>query len=153
MYFREGNIDRDPETELGPMPARSSLVDIVHKALYHRAEVLLKENPGSRVDHTFEDNEPRGVLWLMDKDGTVLTKEFIESAFSAGKREQDIEYVDAARRYGRLAIHFPGLIIPKESVIRRISDLWVSIRDHDVQEKVSIQGFLYSNDGQTMQEI
>jgi hypothetical protein len=153
MYYREGNIDRDPDTEQGPMSARSSLVDIVHKALYHRAETLLKEHPGARVDHEFEDDEPRGVLWLLGKDGNVLTKEFIESVFSAGKRELDLEYIDAARRYGRLAIHYPGLIMPEGSVIKRISELWVGIQEQDVRDKVTIKGFRYSNDGSTMQEV
>lgn len=153
MYFREGNIDRDPDAEQGPMSARSSLVDIVHKALYHRTEELLKENPGARVEHEFEDNEPRAVLWLLGKDGTVLRKEFIESVFSAGKKELDSEYIDAARRYGRLAIHYPGLIMPEGSVIKRISELWVDIQEKDVRDKVTIQGFLYSNDGRTMQEV
>ena len=50
--------------------------------------------------------------------GTVLRKEFIESVFSAGKKELDSEYIDAARRYGRLAIHYPSLVMPEGSVIR-----------------------------------
>ncbi len=153
MYYREGNIDRDADAEQGPMSARSSLVDIVHKALYHRTDELLKEHPGTRVEHEFEDKEPRAVLWLLGKDGTVLRKEFIESVFSAGKRELDNEYIEAARRYGRLAIHYPGLIMPEGTVIRRISELWVGIQEQDVRDKVTIQGFLYSNDGRTLQEV
>ena len=153
MYFREGNTDREAESELGPMSTRSSLLDTVHKALFYRAEMLEKEHPGMRVEHDFEDNEPRAVLWLLDKDGQIVQKEFIESVFSAGKPERDVEYIDAARRYGRLAIHYPGLIMQNETVIRMLSDLWINIKDTEVQERASIQGYLYSSDGRMMQPI
>lgn len=135
------------------MPTRSSLADTVHKALFYRAEMLRKEHPDMWVEHDLEDSEPRAVLWLMDKDGNVRQKEFIESVFSADKPERRAEYIDAVRRYGRLVIHYPGLIMPKETAVRMLSDLWISIRDAEVQERSFITGYLYSSDGRTIQPV
>lgn len=152
MFYREESDDRGEGTDEGPR-VKTSPVEVVHRALFRREEALIKDHPGARVDREFQDREPRAILWLVGEDGTVLGKEFLETAFSADIPGRDEEYLDAARRYGMIAIHYPGTFVPKEYVIRRLSDLWVKLRDQEVQEKVSIRGFLYGDDGRRVLEV
>ncbi len=149
MFYREGSDDRDEGVESVPQ-YKPSHVEVVHRALFLREEVLKRDHPGARVDREFQDSEPRAILWLVGPNGQVMSKEFLETAFSADKAGRDEEYIDAARRYGSIAIHYPGMFVPKEYVIRRMSELWVKIRDHEVQEKVSMRGFLYGSDGRAI---
>ena len=113
----------------------------------------MKDHPGARVEREFQDGEPRAILWLVGADGAIMGKEFLETAFSADKAGRDEEYIDAARRYGNIAVHYPGAFVPQEYVIRRMSELWVKIRDRAVQEKVSIRGFLYGSDGRAIMAV
>ncbi len=152
MYYREGSREREFEPEISPPPIIPPLIEIVHHALFLRAEVLQKEYPGTRVEQEFQDDEPRGILWLIADDGTVIRKEFVETSFSADRPERDGEYIDAVRRFRHIAIHYPGLIMPKEHVIKRISDLLINARATELPEEVTIQGFLYAEDGRTILE-
>jgi hypothetical protein len=149
MFFREGSDDRGEGAANVPQ-FKPSHVEVVHRALFLREEVLMKGHPGARVEREFQDNEPRAILWLVGADGAIMGKEFLETAFSADKVGRDEEYIDAARRYGSIAIHYPAAFVPQEYVIRRMSELWVKIRDRTVQEKVSIKGFLYGSDGRAI---
>jgi hypothetical protein len=151
MFFREGSGDRgegESATQLRP-----SLAEAVHHALFFREEILLKAHPGATADREFQDREPRAILWLLGPDGTIVTKEFLETAFSADQAGRDEEYLDAARRYGSIAIHYPAMFVPPEYVVRRLSGLWVKLRDREVQEAVSIRGFLYGSDGRAVLEL
>lgn len=150
MHYREGSREREFEPEISPPPAIPTLVEIVHHALFSRADELKKENPGTRVEQEFQDDEPRAILWLVKSDGTVLWKEFVETPFSADRPERDEEYLDAVRRYQHMAIHYPGLMMTEEHVTRRITDLWTRIEVHGIPSDVVIQGFLYGADGHTM---
>ncbi|MDW5564204.1 MAG: hypothetical protein SA339_13395 [Methanomassiliicoccus sp.] len=151
MFFMDGNEDRGDGEEVPR--SKSSHVEVVHRALFFREEALMKDHPGARAHHEFQDDEPRAILWLVGADGAVLSKEFLETAFSADREGRDDEYIEAARRYGSIAIHYPGAYVPKEHVIRRMSDLWVKIRDREVQERASITGFLYGSDGRPVMTI
>ncbi|MBI0583849.1 MAG: hypothetical protein ISF22_06430 [Methanomassiliicoccus sp.] len=148
MFYREESVDRGEGEEVPRL--RSSHIEALHRALFRRVAVLQKEHPGARVEQEVQDSEPRAVLWIVAADGTILAKEFLETSFSADIPDRDGEYIDAARRYDRLAVHYPGLIMSQEYVINRISDLWVKIRDREVQRRVTIQGFLYGDDGSTI---
>jgi hypothetical protein len=149
MFYTEGSDDRGEGAD-SVSQFKPSHVEVVHRALFLREEVLVRDNPGARVDREFQDNEPRAILWLVGPDGAVLGQEFLETAFSVDKAGRDEEYIDATRRYGSIAVHYPGAYVPKEYVIRRLSELWVKIRDRDVQERASIKGFLYGSDGRTI---
>ncbi len=152
MYYREGSNERESEPEISPSPNAPSLVKLVHHATLFRAKVLKKENPDAWINQSFFDDEPRATLWLVSKGGIVLSKEFVETGFSADKPDRDEEYMTAAMRYGHIAIHYPGLIMPKEYVIDRIASLWVKMSNEGI-EGVMIQGFLYDEAGHTMLEI
>jgi len=104
MFLMEGSDDRGEGEGSGPQ-LRPSHVEVVHRALFLREEVLVKDHPGARVDREFQDNEPRAILWLVGPDGEVMSKEFLETASSADRAGRDDEYIDAARRYGSIAIH------------------------------------------------
>lgn len=148
MRWREDQsvVDRAPKAE-------PPLVEMVHRALFFREDALMKDHPDARIDIELQDSEPRAILWLVAPDGKVLSEEFLETAYSADKEGRDEEYIEAARRYGSIAVHYPGMLIPKEHVIRRLADLWVKIRDRNVQEKVIIKGFLYDSGGRPMLEV
>ena len=152
MFYREGSDDRGDGADSVPM-FKPSHVEVVHHALFHREEKLRKDHPGARVDREFQDSEPRAILWLVSEDGMVMAKEFLETAFSADQAGRDEEYIDAARRYGSVAVHYPGMFVAKEYVIQRLAGIWVKIADSEVQERVSIQGFLYDGDGRTVLEV
>jgi hypothetical protein len=83
----------------------------------------------------------------------VLWKEFVETTYSADRSERDMEYLDAAQRYRRLAIHHPAMTVPKEHFIYRLADLWVKIKKQGVQGTVIIQGFLFDDQGRTVLEV
>ncbi|GEM_PF-5280798 len=152
MLFREGSEDRG-EGEETVSKFKPSHTEVVHHALYHREEELRRDHPEARVEHELQDSEPRAILWLVGADGTVLAKEFLETAFSADQAGRDDEYIDAARRYSRVAIHYPRMFVDKDYVIRRIAELWVKLADSDIQERASIRGFLYDRDGRTILEV
>jgi len=142
----QAGVDRAPKAE-------PPLVEMVHRAIFFREDALMKDNPDARIDIELQDSEPRAILWLVAPGGKVLSKEFVETAFSADKEGRDEEYIDAARRYGSIAVHYPGMLMAKEHVIRRLADLWVKIGDRNVQEKAIIKGFLYDSGGRPMLEV
>jgi len=152
MLFREGSDDRG-EGEESVQRFKPSHAEVIHHALFHREESLKKDYPDARIEREFQDDEPRAILWLVSTDGSIMAKEFLETAYSIDQAGRDEEYIDAARRYGRIAIHYPGAFVDKEYVIRRLADIWVKIQALEAQERASIQGFLYDGTGRTVLSI
>ncbi len=153
MYYREGSRDREFEPEVNPPTSRTTLVEIVHRAIFQRAKALERDRPGTRTEVEFQDDEPRAVLWIYARDGSVLWKEFVETAYSVSDPEREKEYIATAQEHQRLALHYPAMATSEEHVIERLADLWVKVKKLGVQDRVIIQGFLYDDSGRTIREI
>lgn len=153
MFERDDDREEGPEPTVGTVPTLAHFVESVHHAAFLRANELRKEIPGARVEQTLIDNEPRAILIVIASDGSVLWKEFVETAYSADRTERNEEYIDAARAHHRLALHYPSQMITEDDLIRRISDLWVKIRQHGITEEVIIDGFLFDLSGNTVLSV
>ncbi len=136
-----------------PSPSTISLIALVHRALFIRSEILQKDDPGTRTEFDLQDGEPRAILRLISSEGNVILKEFFETTSSPDRPGRKDEYVDAARKYHRLAVHYPGMLFPQEYAIRSLAELWAKIRELGAGGDLSLSGFLYDDDGNTMMSV
>jgi hypothetical protein len=116
--------------------------EVIRRVMQNRVEQIETETPQARM--TLEDRGTRAVISVVVK-GQIIRTEFIESSLAMG---HDDEYLDALRKSGHIALHYPSshyndlFVESKASEIRRMA------LESKFVESMTIDGFTYEHTGQ-----
>ncbi len=151
MFGQQGSRGREFEPEIAPNihtpeTRLQSEAEHVHRAAFLRADTIRDETPGVYVTQEFHDREPRAIL-RVHRGEQVIREEFVESSYSANLPGVDDEYLESAKRYGQVFIHFPEMSFREDYVIRRLTDLWAKLRGRGAPDNMVLSGYLYDYNG------
>ncbi len=114
----------------------------LHRAIFNREAQLRDQYPNSQISLHIDDDYPRGSI-TVEKEESMVRKEFFESAESVAALSLDEEYLDALDKAKSVAIHLPGMSFSGTYLVEMVTDLHIKAYDKGMAGKLKVDGFLY----------